>query len=662
MSRIIITGTKSKEDRTIEILYKLNFLHIEDYHQEHEGFKLGKPLKQGEKISEDLIKIRSISKSLNIDDEALSPAKFSKIRSSQISQQIPRDILPLQKRILSIVERINALERRKVDRQNTIKLLQHLSAFPLPLELYSGFRTLETFVGTIKVDPRQDLNKIAKDYEIFYQPVERGEILIALFVSMKYSKAVLEFLNSKGFAPMDVPLLKGRVNDELARIHQQVKEIDEELGKLKSLQDDYKSKYMHAILAAEEHLANEVEKTDAPLRFASSKNAFIIDGWIPTSKLELVKLHLSSGITKGIYLEVIEEAEFVKDEEKEPPIQLENPQGAKPYEYLIELFSLPSYKEFDPTMVLYLIFPIFFGFMIGDAGYGVALMILAVIMAKVFPSNDARNIAQIVFVGGIFSIIFGILIFADAFGIPFNPHSADELSWAGMLGIEIPIHSALNKLGTQGVIEMLVLSIFAAFVHLGLGFIIGITNEAGHNNKHALAKAGWFIVLLAIFMLIINMAQNTLSGEWVGNYILFNSHLNAWEVFGLPLPHTTGVLLLIGIILLVVFEGGMAIMEILGLIGNMISYTRLAAIGVAKGAVAVAFNTMLLPLFVGGNIGAIIIGAVLLFICHMLVIILGAISSGIQAVRLNYVEFFLKFYKGGGMKFTPFGATKKHTL
>ena len=106
----------------------------------------------------------------------------------------------------------------------------------------------------------------------------------------------------------------------------------------------------------------------------------------------------------------------------------------------------------------------------------------------------------------------------------------------------------------------------------------------------------------------------------------------------------------------------MAVMEILGLIGNMISYSRLAAIGVAKGAVAAAFNTMLLPFFTGGNIGMIITGAVLIFMCHMLVILLGAISSGIQAVRLNYVEFFLKFYKGGGVKFKPFGATKKYTV
>lgn len=662
MSRVVIVGVKSQLDRTIETLYNLNLLHIEDYHQEDEGFKLGRPLKRGTKISEDLIKVRSISKNLNIDKDSEPPVAAKRFQKSQISREIPREIIPLQNRILGNVERINALERRKTDRENLKELVTKLSAFPVPLELYSGYKNLDTFVGTIKVDPRFGLSKITNEYELFMQQGERGEILFALFVSRKHSKAAFDYLNGNGFAPIDIPVLKGSASEKLTSIDRELASIDVELLKLNENLNGYRKQYKDSILAAEEYLALETEKTDAPLRFASSKNAFTIEGWIPKSKLELVKLHLSSAIASGLYIEVLDEKEWVHESEKEPPIQLENPEAAKSYEYLIELFSLPSYKEFDPTMVLYLIFPVFFGFMIGDAGYGIALMILAVIMTKIFKSEDAKNIARIVFIGGIFAIIFGFLIFADAFGVPFNAHAEGELSWAGLLGVdEIPIHAAIEKLGTEGVIEMLVLSIFASFIHLGLGFIIGIYNEINHNKKHALAKAGWFLILTAIFMLIINMAKGTLSGGWIGKNILFNAHLSAYTgVPGLPLPFGTIGLLVVGMVVLVITEGPMGIMEILGLIGNMISYTRLAAIGVAKGAVAVAFNTMLIPMF-GGGIGSIIIGCILLFICHMLVIILGAISSGIQAVRLNYVEFFLKFYKGGGVKFKPFGATKKYT-
>jgi V/A-type H+-transporting ATPase subunit I len=652
-------------DKTIQTLYNLNLVHIEDYHDEQEGFSLGRPLKRGSRISEDLVNIRSISKNLGIDKEVEVADKSKRMSMRLASDSVQRDVLPLQKRILTIVERINALERRKTERQNTRELLTMLSAFPIPLELYSGFRNLETYVGTIKADPRAGLDKITRNYELFKRTTERGEMLIALFVSSNYSKPIFDFLNSKGFSPIDVPIMKGNVNNELARVDKQLQEYDAEIAKLNENLVEYKTKHKNSILAGEEFLSLEVEKTDAPLRFATSKNAFITEGWIPTSKLSTVNLHLSSAVARGLHIEVIEEKEVSVEVEKEPPIQLENPQAAKPYEYLIELFSLPSYKEFDPTLVLYIIFPIFFGFMIGDAGYGVALMILAIVMAKVFPSEEAKDIARIVFIGGIFSIIFGIFIFGDVFGIAFHPHEPDEVNWSGILGVDIPIHSAIVKLAPEGVIEMLVISVFAAFVHLGLGFIIGITNEINHNKKHAVAHFGWFIVLLGFFILLMNMGKNTIAGEWIGNNVLFGIHLNAIPAFlGLPLdfPYISLGLLIVGAVLLVIFEGPIAIMEMMGLLGNIISYTRLAAIGVAKGAVAVAFNILLLPMVTGGNIGLIIVGFILLFICHLLVIILGALSAGIQSVRLNYVEFFLKFYKGGGKKFSPFGAKKKFTM
>ncbi len=115
-------------------------------------------------------------------------------------------------------------------------------------------------------------------------------------------------------------------------------------------------------------------------------------------------------------------------------------------------------------------------------------------------------------------------------------------------------------------------------------------------------------------------------------------------------------------------------LETISLLANMVSYTRLAGVAVAKGAVALAFNTMFLPLIINeellvadgivalnANIGLIVFGFILIFLAHAMVLILGAVSAGIQAIRLNYVEFFLKFFKGGGTLFSPFGARKKRT-
>jgi V/A-type H+-transporting ATPase subunit I len=119
-----------------------------------------------------------------------------------------------------------------------------------------------------------------------------------------------------------------------------------------------------------------------------------------------------------------------------------------------------------------------------------------------------------------------------------------------------------------------------------------------------------------------------------------------------------------GVIALPITEGMIAMTEVLGLFTNIMSYMRLAALATGKGAVAMAFNTMFFPLiFESGNIALIVLGAIMLFIAQtFFVFILGSLSAGIQAIRLNYVEFFLKFFEGGGTDFSPLKYERKYTV
>jgi V/A-type H+-transporting ATPase subunit I len=124
------------------------------------------------------------------------------------------------------------------------------------------------------------------------------------------------------------------------------------------------------------------------------------------------------------------------------------------------------------------------------------------------------------------------------------------------------------------------------------------------------------------------------------------------------------ILIVVGVVALPFTEGALALTEVIGLFTNLVSYTRLAALAVGKGAMALAFNTMLFPLiFDSGNIGIAIGGALALFVTQMFfVFFLGALSAGIQAIRLNYVEFFLKFFEGGGVDFEPLKYERRHSV
>jgi len=135
-----------------------------------------------------------------------------------------------------------------------------------------------------------------------------------------------------------------------------------------------------------------------------------------------------------------------------------------------------------------------------------------------------------------------------------------------------------------------------------------------------------------------------------------------------PIPWLSIGMLVFGVVLLLVTEGALHIMEFFGLMANIVSYSRLAAVGIAKAAMAFAFNvivlqTMIFPALDSGNlallVGGVLAGAIVAFVFHMIVFVLGAVTSVIQAIRLNYVEFFIKFFKGAGRAFRPFGERAK---
>jgi V/A-type H+-transporting ATPase subunit I len=130
---------------------------------------------------------------------------------------------------------------------------------------------------------------------------------------------------------------------------------------------------------------------------------------------------------------------------------------------------------------------------------------------------------------------------------------------------------------------------------------------------------------------------------------------------GLLVPYISVVFGLLGIIMIIIVTGGFGLVEVLEVTSHLMSYTRLAAICVAKAAMAFAFNMIGLGLILSGNIAIGLVGVILLIFMQLMVFSLGALSSGIQAVRLHYVEFFMKFYKGEGIKFNPFKYVRKYT-
>src|SRR5881628_1291496 len=204
-------------------------------------------------------------------------------------------------------------------------------------------------------------------------------------------------------------------------------------------------------------------------------------------------------------------------------------------------------------------------------------------------------------------------------------------AWSAILGVNIPLHAPLEKL--EQITDFIVLSILAAYVHLAIGFVIGLVNDLGHSRKHALGKVAWLLILTGFFVVMIVRSARwpfDAEGRTPFGYLIWNKLLGWFPREGYvyaqigfvpnnPIPWAAIGMLLGGVGLLLATEGPLHIMEFFGLLANIVSYARLAAVGVAKAAMAFAFNvivleTMIFPAMDSGNLVTLVLLVLLGFL------------------------------------------------
>jgi len=371
--------------------------------------------------------------------------------------------------------------------------------------------------------------------------------------------------------------------------------------------------------------------------------------------------------------------------DEEPPVVLNNLTPAKPFELMVKMVSQPRYSELDPTLLVFLTYPFAFGFMIGDIGYGILYMLIGYGAWQVFDSDAGRAIGSIAIWAGIFTVVFGYL-YDDIFGV----HMAD-------LGIALPLAGTLTKglQTTEWAILWIVLSLAFGLLHLNVGLVMGFINELSHGLKAAVLERGsWILAMNGLFAWIFSLH---LVGEKPEFLVGEEAVLNLFLGFE-GLPEVVGLVGLaafgVGVVMVGVGEGVAGVAEVPAwAFGHVLSYLRMVAVLLAKGGMAFVVNVLVFGAFVtdgytefalfGPPTGDVsfqgliwiglgadsilvaivaLIGAVLVFVLgHVLVLLLGITAAGIQMLRLEYVEFFQKFYEGGGEEYEPFGGDRTAT-
>ncbi|WP_435100587.1 V-type ATP synthase subunit I [Halarchaeum sp. P4] len=694
MSKVSVTGTKNVIRDVIEVTHDQRVVHLTDYDESVEGFSSGNPLEGADEASEKLVTVRSLINILDVSEEDAGPARIV------TDEALEEEFEEVRQQVNELDDRRDAIEGDLEDIEEEIAAAEPFVELGIDLDLLHGYENLDVVVGSGDTDAvghaLADASQI-QSYEVFSE----GDVFAAVAYpeSGAPEDALSEALVGLDIERYAIPDVKGSPDEYLEHLEHRKQQLESDLESVESDLESLRLEHAGFLLAAEEKLSIEVQKAEAPLHFATTEHAFFAEGWIPTKDYEGYASALKDALGERIEVEELERAEYEPPEHEighgeqeaatdggtadQPPVVQDNPKVVEPFEMLVRVINRPNYFDLDPTIILFLTFPVFYGFMIGDVGYGVLYTAAGWLMYTRMDSDALAALGGVTVISGVATIVFGIL-YGEVFGF----HLISEYVWNG----HPPLHKGLMPANAQWARLWLIVSVLAALVHLTLGYGIDTYKRLRHGAWDALTEgASWAILMVGLWVWIFSRAMESakpallfdaLSGQPLG-FTGFSPTVG-WVALGI------GV---VGYALLIYAEGAIGAVEgALNSLTHVLSYTRLAAVMLAKGGMAFVVNLLFFGAYetegefhfmtshgwsyvqshhpeaqlmfgglVHGPITAVIGGLIIFVLGHALVLALGVTSAGLQAVRLEYVEFFGKFYEGGGEKYEPFGHQRTYT-
>ena len=340
----------------------------------------------------------------------------------------------------------------------------------------------------------------------------------------------------------------------------------------------------------------------------TTRLCFVIQGWMEHA--EVLSLHSDLKLAFAGRV-VLEQQAILEEDLDQVPVMLRNPGYFAPFEILSRLLPLPTYSSYDPTPLIGIFFPLFFGMILGDIGYGAILLLLAIFLAQHFPPQRLpSDIGKVLGVAALYTLLFGLL-YGELFG---NLGAV----WLGLH----PLWFDRSK----DILPMTVFALTVGVVHILLGISLGALSALRrHQPKQALLKLAMLISVLLLVLVVVG---------WF--------YPQSWLKIG-PLLIGVGILMPV----LIAAEGLLAPLELLKTMGNIISYVRIMAIGFSSVLLAVVANKL------GGMTGDIMVGILVAGILHAFNLLLGVFAPTVHSLRLHYVEFFSKFLDLGGRRFEP---------
>jgi V/A-type H+-transporting ATPase subunit I len=404
----------------------------------------------------------------------------------------------------------------------------------------------------------------------------------------------------------------------IADMESRLETIDNDIADTKAEIEDLIRPHADWVTASHE-LDLRCRRLAAIRSLGATPHTFVVSGWVPDGRIGELEASLRSTVGHDVLVEI---APLGRDEQ--PPVQLANAPLARPFQPLVRLLALPRYGTLDPTTLMSVVLPFFFGMMVGDVAYGSIITIAAAVIA-----HRSRARAPTVADFGRVFVLSGL--WAVAWGFAYGEFLGDlGARWFGLRPL------LLNR--EEALVPLLVFALAVGGAHVMLGLALGVWQARRGRDRHQMLEhLGNIVALIGLFGLA-GVATGLLP-------------------HGFATPAIAAVV--VGLVVLMVLGGPLGILlgplELMGTIGNVLSYLRLAAIGLASVYLARVANEL-------GAAAPLWLGIIVAALFHALNLALGTFSPTIQALRLHYVEFFQKFYAEGGDPYSPFGAEPSRPL
>ena len=646
MAKVEIIGPKSDFLDVVSLLHEQGKIHIEDLSKKIQSGEIaldrmeiqGSEVQLYDKLDELLIRVRAILKTLKapeqVDSKARSVeyARLWALTPEMLASEIASIIDEVEEKTSDLAGLHTAAESEIALLSRYEPILGKIQPLAKQIVVTGSFDSVALLVERRYKSGLEhlqvELDRLTNSQcEIISTDIDETTTAAIIVYSRQYAEPVHKFLAMENvnqirlpqdFQDMPLDVAYETIRQRRAQLPAELEKIRKELA---TMSDTWYTK----LGTARDVLMDRVDEIVAIPKFGRTDYAFVIEGWIPVADLPELRSLLVGRFGDNI---VINQSEISDRDFANAPVALSNPEWAQPFEQLMGFMGKPQYGTYDPTWMLALFYPLFLGMIVGDIGYGLIMLITVIWLRNKFKDKPGIQVATAVLGPAATSVVAFGFVYGEFFGDLLGKEFFNVIHPIMVNGVHIlPFERTKPEMLTV----FLVIAIGVGLIQVLLGLALGVYNGIRTKHwSHVYEKGGIFAFVVGFVILIVGyvLMRQALWVQAVGGFTLF-----------------------VGLIYAI--KGGKVLgaIESIGALTNIASYLRIMAVGLAGAIFAEAVNGIALKM------GNPVLGVMVAVPLQALNFIIAAFSPNIHAVRLNFLEFFGKFYEAGNNDYKPFQKT-----